>query len=145
MSINCNRNDQAVSVRRVEEAGGGTGTLKIRELTSQTGITTRQVRFLIAEGFVPPPGGTTANADYGDQHVAAIRRYQYLHGLGYPPAAIKLLFQSQRAIPIKIVPGISLNVEPALFQRKPNVDRALKKISRVLSDLFPPPSEKPKD
>lgn len=119
--------------------------MKIRELTSQTGITARQVRFLIAGGFVPPPSGTTANADYGDEHVAAIRRYQHLHGLGYPPAAIKLLFQSQGAIPIKIVPGITLNVEPALFQRNLNVDRTLKKISRILSELFPPEPERPKD
>jgi MerR family transcriptional regulator, copper efflux regulator len=119
--------------------------MKIRELTSQTGITARQVRFLIAEGFVPPPSGATANADYGDQHVAAIRRYQYLHGLGYPPAAIKLLFQSPGVIPIKVAPGITLNVEPALFQRNLNLDRTLKKISRILSELFPPPSERLKD
>jgi MerR family transcriptional regulator, copper efflux regulator len=119
--------------------------MKMRELTSQTGITARQVRFLIAEGFVPPPSGATASADYGDQHVTAIRRYQYFHDLGYPPAAIKLLFQGQGAIPIKIAPGITLNVEPVLFQRKLNVDRALKKISRILSELFPPPPERPKD
>ena len=119
--------------------------MNMRELTSLTGITARQVRFLIAEGFVPPPSGATANADYGDQHVIAIRRYQCLHGLGYPPAAIRLLLQSQGAIPIKVAPGLTLNVEPALFQRKLNVDRTLKKISRILSDLFPPPSERPKD
>jgi MerR family copper efflux transcriptional regulator len=119
--------------------------MKMRELTSQTGVTARQVRFLIAEGFVPPPRGATANADYDDEHLTAIRRYQHLHGLGYPPAAIKLLFQSQGAIPIKLAPGLTLNVEPALFQRKLNVDRTLKKISRVLSELFPPPSERPKN
>jgi DNA-binding transcriptional MerR regulator len=119
--------------------------LKIRELTEQTGVTARQVGFLIAEGFVPPPTGTTAKADYGDEHVAAIRRYQHLHGLGYPPAAIKLLFRTQGTIPIKVAPGITLNIEPALFQRKLDVDRTLKKVSRTLSELFPPKLESPKD
>ena len=117
----------------------------MRELTSLTGVTARQVRFLIAEGFVPPPSGATANADYGDQHVAAIRRYQCFHDLGYPPAAIKLLFEGQGAIPIKVAPGITLYVEPALFQRKLNVGRTLKKVSRILSELFPPHLERPKD
>ena len=120
------------------------GFLKIRELTAQAGITARQVRFLIAEGFVPPPTGMTANADYGDEHLAAIHRYQHLHGLGYPPAAIKLLFQTDAAIPIKIAPGITLNVQPSLFGRKLDVDRTLKKISRILSDLLQPEMKPPK-
>ncbi|HWX76882.1 MAG TPA: helix-turn-helix domain-containing protein [Candidatus Acidoferrales bacterium] len=119
--------------------------MKIRELTAQTGVTARQVRFLIAEGFVPPPAGATANADYGQEHVVAIRRYQYLHDLGYPPAAIKLLFQTEAAIPIKIVPWITLNIEPQAFQRKLDVDRTVKKIARILSELFPSEPEKPKD
>jgi MerR family copper efflux transcriptional regulator len=80
----------------------------------------------------------TANADYGREHLAAIRRYQHLHGLGYPPAAIKLLLQTDEAIPIKIVPGVTLNIQPSIFQKKVDVDRVIEKISRILCDLFPP-------
>jgi MerR family copper efflux transcriptional regulator len=126
--------------------------LKIHELTAQGGITARQVRFLIAKGFVPPPTGATANADYGQEHLAAIRRYQDLHGLGYPPAAIKLLLQTDAAIPIKsfpgvtfkIVPGVTLNVQPSISQKKMDVDRVVEKISRILCDLFPPEMKEPK-
>ena len=118
--------------------------MKIHELTAQSGITARQVRFLIAEGFVPPPTGATANADYGPEHLAAIRQYERLHGLGYPPAAIKLLLQTDSAIPFKIVPGVTLSIEPSIFQRKLNVDRIMEKISRILCDLFPPEMKEPK-
>jgi MerR family transcriptional regulator, copper efflux regulator len=118
--------------------------LKIHELTVQGGITARQVRFLIAEGFVPPPTGATANADYSHEHLAAIRRYQHLHGLGYPPAAIKLLLQTDAAIPIKIVPGVTLNVQPSILQKKMDVNRVVEKISRILCDLFPPEMKEPK-
>ncbi|HEY0790586.1 MAG TPA: helix-turn-helix domain-containing protein [Chthoniobacterales bacterium] len=116
--------------------------MKIRELTAQAGITARQVRFLIAEGFVPPPTGATANADYGDEHLAAIHRYQHLHGLGYPPAAIKLLLQTDAAIPIKVVPGITLSVQPSAFGRKLDLDRTLKKIATLLSGLLLQPETK---
>ena len=50
--------------------------MKIGELASLSGVTERQIRFLIAEGFVPAPRGGRANADYGDDHLTAIRRYQ---------------------------------------------------------------------
>jgi MerR family copper efflux transcriptional regulator len=116
----------------------GKCTLKIHELTVQSGITARQIRFLIAEGFVPPPTGATANADYGHEHLAAIRRYQHLHGLGYPPAAVKLLLQTDAAIPIRIVPGITLNIQPSILQKRMDVNRVMEKIFRILSDLFPP-------
>ena len=66
--------------------------MHIRELTAETGTTERQVRYLIAEGFVPAPRGGRSNADYGEDHVAAIRRYgrlrDFLPLVGHPvPAA----------------------------------------------------------
>ena len=48
--------------------------MKIGELAALTGVAERQVRYLIAEGFIPAPRGGRANADYGDEHVEAIGR-----------------------------------------------------------------------
>ena len=72
--------------------------MNIRKLTALTDIPERQVRYLIAEGFMPPPRGGRSNAEYGDDHVAAIRRYTRLRELGFPPAAIKLLLGDQRIV-----------------------------------------------
>jgi DNA-binding transcriptional MerR regulator len=36
--------------------------MHIRELCARTGIVERQVRYLIAEGIVPPPRGGRAHA-----------------------------------------------------------------------------------
>ena len=57
--------------------------MKIGELAALTGVAERQVRYLIAEGFIPAPRGGRANADYGDEHVAAIGRYNRLRDLGF--------------------------------------------------------------
>src|SRR6516162_3245465 len=86
--------------------------MNIRELTSRTGVAERQIRYLIAEGFIPPPRGGRANADYGEDHVAAITRYTRLRDLGFPPAAIKLLLQSGEGAPFPVAPGITLVIDP---------------------------------
>lgn len=63
----------------------------MRELTRSAGVAARQVRYLIAKRFIPAPRGGRASAEYGDDPVAAIRRYRRLRELGFPPAATKLL------------------------------------------------------
>ena len=57
--------------------------MKIAELAALTGVAERQVRYLIAEGFIPAPHGGRAHADYGDDHVKAIGRYTRLRDLGF--------------------------------------------------------------
>ena len=37
--------------------------MNMRELTRRARVTERQVRYLIAEGFIPAPRGGRANAD----------------------------------------------------------------------------------
>lgn len=89
--------------------------MKIGELASLSGVTERQIRFLIAEGFVPAPRGGRANADYGDDHLTAIRRYQRLRELGFPPAAIRLLLETGEVAPFPVAPGVVLLVSPDLL------------------------------
>jgi MerR family copper efflux transcriptional regulator len=85
----------------------------LKELIERTGIPERQVRYLISEGFVPPPTGGRAKADYGQDHVAAVTRYARLKELGFPPAAIRLLLGATAGIPFPIAKGITLVIDPA--------------------------------
>ncbi len=89
--------------------------MKFDELVRVSGAAARQIRYLIAEGFVPPPAGGRAHATYGDDHVVAIHRYERLKGLGFPPAAIKLLLGAKAGIPVPIVPGLTLVIAPELI------------------------------
>jgi MerR family transcriptional regulator, copper efflux regulator len=50
--------------------------MNMRELTALTKVAERQIRYLIAE--IPPPRGGRANAEYGEDHVAAIQRYEHI-------------------------------------------------------------------
>ena len=76
---------------------------------------------------MPAPRGGRSNAEYGDDHVAAIRRYSRLHELGFPPAAIKLLLESRQGIPFPVAPGITLVIDPDLLgsgaPTRPLIDR----------------------
>ena len=113
--------------------------MHIRDLMARTGTTERQVRYLIAEGFVPSPSGGRANADYGDAHVAAIVRYGRLRDLGFPPAAIKLLLQAQEGAPFPVVPGVTLVISPDLLRAGTPVEPVIDQIRNILIDLFMEP------
>lgn len=112
--------------------------LKFDDLVRVSGTTPRQIRYLIAEGFVPPPTGGRTYATYSDVHVTAIRRYDRLRSLGFPPAAIRLLLEAREGIPVPIADGLTLVVAPDLIGRGGDVAgmaaKAAAKIEELLSE-----------
>jgi MerR family transcriptional regulator, copper efflux regulator len=114
--------------------------MKIGELAALTGVAERQVRYLIAEGFVPAPRGGRANADYGDEHVEAVGRYTRLRELGFPPAAIKLLLEAREGAPFPVAPGITLVVDPDVLGSGADIRPLIEAIATLLSDLMRKPA-----
>jgi MerR family copper efflux transcriptional regulator len=114
--------------------------VNIHELASQTGVAERQIRYLISEGFMPAPRGGRSNADYGDEHVAAVRRYARLRELGFPPAAIRLLLESKQGAPFAVAPGITLVVDPKLIGSGAEIVPLAERITSLLTDLLKDPS-----
>jgi MerR family transcriptional regulator, copper efflux regulator len=114
--------------------------MNIRELTARTGLAERQIRYLIAEGFIPPPRGGRANADYDEDHVNAIIRYTRLRDLGFPPAAIKLLLQTSEGAPFPVAPGLMLVIDPKLLGSGAAVEPIIDSIRRLLIDLLEEPA-----
>ena len=110
--------------------------MKLRELAKLTGEPERQIRYMIAEGFVPPPTGGRANADYGDEHVEAIHRYAILRQQGLPPQAIRVLLQGGLSAPFPVAPGIALHVDPDLIGGRQDIAALHKRMNRVLRDVF---------
>ena len=117
--------------------------MNIRELSATTDVTERQIRYLIAEGFVPPPRGGRANADYGADHVEAINRYSRLRALGFPPAAIKLLRDSKEGAPFPIDAGLTLVVSPDLIGSGRDVEPMVSRVREILQGLMEVSAEKP--
>jgi hypothetical protein len=76
-------------------------------------VTPRFVRFLIAEGVIPAPRGGRARADYGDDHVAGIRRYLDLRDLGLSASRTKEVVAgtADGGIPVPIAKGLTLIVD----------------------------------
>jgi len=88
--------------------------MKRDELCARTGETPRGLRFLIAEGFIPPAKGTRFG-EYTEEHVEAIRRYQELRAAKLGPNAIRSLMRGEEArSPLAlVVPGgaVTLNAD----------------------------------
>ena len=114
--------------------------MNMRALSSLTGQPERQIRYMIAEGFVPAPRGGRSNADYGCDHVAAIRRYAVLRQQGLPPQAIKVLLASGMTAPFQLAPGLTLHVDPQLLGTAQDIDDLAERTRRILDDIFKEPS-----
>ena len=111
--------------------------MHIRELVSLTGVAERQIRYLISEGFMPGPTGGRAHADYGDEHVRAVQRYQRLRDLGFPPAAIKALITAREGVPFPMGGGdITLLINPDLLGSGADPGAYLAEISSKLAELL---------
>ena len=76
----------------------------------------RQIRWLIAEGIIPRPGGTRSHPDYGPEHVQAILHYRDERRRGLSPAQVKAVLreraQEAAGLELSLAPGVSLRVEP---------------------------------
>ena len=116
--------------------------MKIDELAATTEATVRQIRFLIAEGFVPPPDGGRAYASYDDKHVRAIRRFQRLKALGFPNAAIRILLDAREGTPIPVMDGITLVIATELIGGDADVEPIVERASARLREVLGKPAPK---
>lgn len=120
--------------------------MKLDQLATITDATVRQIRFLIAEGFVPSPDGGRTYASYDDKHVRAIRRFQRLKALGFPNSAIRILLDAREGVPIPVVEGVTLIVASELIGGDldvgPIVERAGARLREALGKVRPKASKK---
>ena len=110
--------------------------MKLLELTKLVGLAPRQVRYLISEGFIPPPTGGRAHASYGHEHVEAIERYKRLKELGFTPAAIRRLLDTKVGAPFPVVRGVTLVVSPDLIASGADSQPILEALAELLPGIL---------
>ncbi len=110
--------------------------MKLSELLSRTGITARQVRYLISKKLIPPHTGGRAHASYGDDHIKAIERYLRLKELGFSPASIKVLLNARQGVPFPVNSGITLVVPLELVASGKPVNSLMGPIEEVLREIL---------
>ncbi len=102
------------------------GSMTLSELAERLDIPPRQIRFMIAEGILPPASRTGRSADgYDEAHVEKALRYLALHRLGMKPGSIKVLMAFDDAVPILQTNGVELRVEPSVSPADLDVDAIL--------------------
>lgn len=69
--------------------------MTLAELAQRLGSPPRQIRYLIAEGILPPSGETGRGADgYGDNHVWLGEKFKEMNDIGFSVKAIKLMLDN---------------------------------------------------
>jgi DNA-binding transcriptional MerR regulator len=117
----------------------------LKQLADEADITLRMARYLVAEGFVPKPGGTKAQPEYDNRHLDAIRQYMTLREQGLTQNLIRRAMLAARdpapATTWRLAPGIDLVVTPPLLA--PGIDPAavIGRITAVLGALSMQPAE----
>lgn len=107
--------------------------MTLAELAERIGTAPRQIRFLIAEGILPPANKTGRAADaYGDEHLKTAQKYLALHRMGMKPASIKVLMAFDDAVPIIQTGGVELRVSPDTAPETIDVEAIMAEIAMAL-------------
>ena len=89
--------------------------MSIHDVAHETGVSVPYLRYLVAKGHVPRPGGTRARTYWGKEHVRAVQRHQSLRKAGHPPSAIPKLLKGQADVSLSIDSGVTLLLSPTLL------------------------------
>lgn len=114
------------------------------EFSSLIGAAPRQIRYLVAEGILPPPTGGRSNAQYGDRHVAAYRRYRALSrpqeegGAGLRLSQIKMLPEFAHGfspvLRVDVRPGVAVEINAERTGDLPSTEVLAREIAEALRD-----------
>jgi DNA-binding transcriptional MerR regulator len=118
-------------------------TMKLNHLIEAAAdprVTPRFVRFLIAEGLLPPPAGGRTYASYHTAHLSGIRRYLRLRDMGLSVGAIKALADGAApdTLAVDLGPGLTLTIRPADLAGPPDPGQLAERIAEAVSDLTAP-------
>lgn len=112
----------------------------VARLQEESGLrfTPRQVRFLISSKVCPKPGGGRKFAEYGEEHLKALRQYRRLREMDFSLAAIRQLRKAKSGFPRPIVEGISLVIAPERLASGEPVEPLVEKVREVLTEALAP-------
>lgn len=107
--------------------------MTLNDLAERLGVPARQIRFLIAEGILPPAAKTGRAADgYDETHVLKGQRYLALHWMGMKPGSIKILMAFDDAVPILQAGGVEVRVNPGSSPEAIDIQAVLAAVEAAL-------------
>lgn len=74
--------------------------LSLQQLSDQSGVSQRSIRYYIQRGLLPRPQGETRAATYGADHLSALLRIRQWQDAGLSLDAIADLLEARRAPPV---------------------------------------------
>jgi len=131
------RSEQATEARRAEgsEGAGQSEQLGIAELAEQAGVTPRTVRYYVAEGLLPSPGGSGQQRTYSREHLLRLRAIKRLKDAYLPLEEIRRWLKGLSPA------GIQALADPPDEPTVPPPTSALDYLSRFLPGRSSPATE----
>lgn len=113
--------------------------LNREELERETGVSARNIRFLVAEGLLPPPEGSGRGAWYTPQHVAMLSAYAAAKAEGVTSMAVtgRRMKEAVARPRLKVAPFDWLSIDVDLHRlREIGVDAASEETRKALEALI---------
>jgi DNA-binding transcriptional MerR regulator len=108
-------------------------SMSISELAEAAGVTPRTIRFYVAEGLLPPPGGAGVNREYTGEHLLRLRAIRRLKDAYLPLGEIR-----------RRLPSMSLDELRAIAEQPepPPPATALEYLAGVMPPIRPRQAER---
>jgi hypothetical protein len=109
--------------------------MKLDELSTITGATIRQIRFLISEGFVPYPRGTHLRYIWGPTRPGD-PALPAAEGPWFPQCRDPSVAGRARGVPVPVMDGLTLVIAPDLIGREASIDEIITRTEARLREAF---------
>lgn len=94
------------------------------ELEAETGVSARNIRYLITEGILPPPEGPARAAQYSEEHLRILRIYTEAKAEGISSLDVirRRIGGGDSRSTVLVVPGIELTIEPGVVPEEATLE-----------------------
>lgn len=104
------------------------------ELEAETGVSARNIRYLITEGILPRPEGVGRGSSYTAEHLRILKIYAEAKagGVGSLDVIRRRIAGEEARTVTKIVPGIELVVDKDVLEGSRTVDEIMATLRAVV-------------
>lgn len=106
------------------------------ELEAESGVSARNIRYLIAEGILPPPDGPGRSARYTPEHLRHLRIYvdAKTEGISSLDVIRRRIESSGLRRTLQVLPGVELTLDPAVIADGTSIEDIMTALRAIVEE-----------
>lgn len=106
------------------------------EIEAASGVTGRNIRFLTAEGILPPPVGPARSAQYTDEHLRILKIYTEAKSQGVTSLDVirRRIAEADARSTTTVMPGIELTIDRSAVPEGVKVEEIMAALKKAVEE-----------